>query len=202
MPPLLSRSPRKDRQKANHYIAARPRPNSRSKRITRAASKDYDARADESVREYRLKFERLGYITGDKTPSSYEEFLGQTDKRIFHDVNIDFDDDDFGGFEDEEMDYDHESEWEIDSTISDKELEDDEVKNNLKDKKSSDYIKRKQKEVDNWTELIAIITEDSVMQGKSPFCACNKSTLSISTVSLSADILHYSMSLMMQDMSK
>ena len=99
------------------------------------------------------------------------------------------------------MDLDLEDRWESDSTASDEELEGDEVENGLKDK-SSDHAKRYEKEVDNWTTLIAIVTGDSVIQGTSPFCTCNKSTRSIPTISLSAGILCYSISLMIQDISR
>ena len=36
--------------------------------------------------------------------------------------------------------------------------------------------------MNNWIQLIAIVTEDTAMQESSPFCAYNKSTRSISTI--------------------
>ena len=149
----------------------------------------------------------LGLKKG-KMPVSLEELLRQSRNLSIHDINDDFDYDDFGDdgfddFDDEKMDHDHESEWEFVFMNSDDELKNDEVQDNLKrsTKKFSDHANRNQKKMNNWIQLIAIVTEDTAMQESSPFCAYNKSTRSISTIFLSAGVLSYIMSLMMKDMS-
>jgi hypothetical protein len=189
MPARLSKSPRKGRTKANRYISSNPLPGSSSRRTTIKAATAYDTLASQKESFVSHVLEGLGFEKG-KTPASLGELLRQSRNLPVRDVSDGFGDDGFGGFDDAEMDHDHESEWESDFMDSDDELEGDEVQDDLKrlTKKPSDYANRNQREVDSWIRLIAIVTGDTAMQESSPFCACSKSTRSIPTLSLSTGV--------------
>jgi hypothetical protein len=176
-------------------VSATPLQGTRSKRTSLRAAKADDALARDKECQISRKLEQLGLITEGETPTSLGALLRQAGTPSVGDINSGFGDDDFGGFDGEVMDYDSDSEWEVESG--------DEIEDKLKQstEKLPDYAIRTQKEVDNWTGFIAIVTGDTAMQECSPFCTCSKSTRSIPTVSLSAGVLNRSLSLTVKDIS-
>ena len=150
----------------------------------RAAKAD-DALARDKERQVSNKLEQLGLTKEGEMPISLGALLRQAGTPLVGNINSGFGGDDFGGFDGDVMDYESDSEWEVESG--------DELEDELKQsaEKPSDYAIRTQKEVDNWTNFIAIVTGDTTIQECSPFCTCSKSIRSIPTVSLSAGVLNH-----------
>jgi hypothetical protein len=201
MPAVPSRSPRKSgspvkrRPQWNRIVSATPLQGTRSKRTSLRAAKADDALAREREHLISHRLEQLGLPTEGEIPASLGALLKQRGSLPGYNFNEGFGDDNFGGFDGYttmEMDYSNDDEW-----CSEEELE-DELQST---ERPLDHAIRIETEVNNWTKFIDIITGDTVMQGCSPFCTCNKSTRSIPTISLSAGILNYRLLLTVKDMS-
>src|SRR5947207_15939832 len=95
-----SKSLKKSKTKANHYISSNPLPDSRSRRTTIRVTTAYDALASQKESYISRVLKELG-LKKEKTFVSLEELLRQSRNSSIHDVNDDFDyndfdDDDFG----------------------------------------------------------------------------------------------------------
>lgn len=194
MPAGPSRSPRKSgslatqRTQSRRFFSATPIRGTRSRRISKRAAEVDDALARENARLAVQQLESYGLRKGEKTPASLGALLRQRDCAPNDPFGGVFDDDDFGGFDTSMgMDYGNGDEW-----YSEEELEDDtEDELPSTETRTEDAI-RTEKEVNNWTKFIGIVTGDTVTQEGSSFCTCNKSTRSIPIVSLSTGVLNWS----------
>jgi len=189
MPAHLSESPRKGRTKANRFISPTPLANSRSNRTTKKEGMRYDARANAKKSLCEKRLAKYGVAKG-KLPSTLDELLSLSNSSTLEDMDDGFGDG-LGGFGECDMpDYNHECELELDSTDSEEEPEDDEAQDlrpqddqNQYSTEPSDNLKRNRKEVDSWTQLIAVVTANVQTPTSSRSCSCRKSRKTLPTVS-------------------
>ena len=114
MPAYQSKSLRKSKTKVNRYISSNSLPSSHSRRTMIRIATTYDALASQKENHISRVLKELELKKG-KISTSLKELLRQSCNSLIHDVNDDFDYDDFGDdsfsdFDNEEMNHDHESE--------------------------------------------------------------------------------------------